>query len=54
VVYAAGGQAYYSNTVSANAADNSGNGGGGSRGQNSITNGWVGGSGRVIIKLNYS
>jgi hypothetical protein len=54
VVYAAGGQAYYSNTVSADAPANSGTGGGGSRSQNSASAGWVGGSGVVILKLNYS
>jgi hypothetical protein len=53
VTYAAGGQAYYSNTVSANATANTGNGGGGARGQNSLSNGWNGGSGIVVLRLYY-
>jgi hypothetical protein len=53
-MYAAGAQAYYSNTVIADATANTGNGGGGARSQNSASAGWVGGSGVVILKLNYS
>ena len=49
VMYAAGGQAYYSSTVSADAPANSGNGGGGSRSSNAVSVGWNGGSGIVII-----
>jgi hypothetical protein len=50
VTYAAGGQAYYSSTVSADGTANRGNGGGGARGQNAGSNGWNGGSGIVILK----
>jgi hypothetical protein len=53
-MYAAGGQGYWSDTVSANAPANSGTGGGGSRSRNSGSSGWVGGSGIVILKLNYN
>jgi len=47
--YAAGGQGYYSSTVSGDATGNSGNGGGGSRTANSGSQGWNGGSGIVVI-----
>jgi hypothetical protein len=49
VTYAAGGQAYYSSTVSGDATANSGNGGGGAKSQNAGSSGWNGGSGVVII-----
>jgi hypothetical protein len=49
VTYAAGAQAYFSSTVSADGTANSGNGGGGSRTANSGSNGWNGGSGVVVI-----
>lgn len=48
--YSAGGQAYYSSTVSADATANSGNGGGGSRTSNAASQGWNGGSGIVVIR----
>jgi hypothetical protein len=54
VMYAAGGRAYYSGGTNLTGAANSGDGGGGCRGQNSISDGWAGGSGVVILKLNYS
>lgn len=47
--YAAGAQAYWSNTVSGNATANTGNGGGGSRTSNAASDGWNGGSGIVVI-----
>ena len=50
ITYAAGGQAYYSSTVSADGAANSGNGGGGSRTANMASAGWNGGSGIVVIR----
>ena len=49
MTYAAGGQAYYSSTVSADGTANRGNGGGGARGQNAGSNGWNGGSGIVVL-----
>jgi hypothetical protein len=49
VTYAAGGQAYWSDTVSGNATANTGNGGGGSRTRNAISQGWNGGSGLIVI-----
>ena len=49
VTYAAGGQAYWSNTVSGDATSNTGNGGGGSRTSEAVSAGWNGGSGVVII-----
>ena len=49
VTYAAGAQAYYSNTVSADATANTGNGGGGARTANAVSAGWNGGSGIVVI-----
>jgi hypothetical protein len=52
-MYAAGGQAYWSDTVSADAPANLGGGGGGSRTRDAASAGWVGGSGIVILKLNY-
>jgi hypothetical protein len=54
VMYSVGGQGYWSNTVSGNATANSGNGGGGCRARNLVSDGWNGGSGVVILKLNYS
>jgi hypothetical protein len=50
VTYAAGGQAYWSDTVSGNAAANTGNGGGGSKIRNAIDAAWNGGSGIVVIR----
>jgi len=50
VMYASGGQGYWSNTVSANATANTGNGGGGSRTQNSASSGWNGGTGVAIVR----
>jgi hypothetical protein len=47
--YAAGGQAYWSDTVSANAPANLGGGGGGSQTKNNASDGWAGGSGIVVI-----
>jgi hypothetical protein len=49
-MYASGGQSYWSNTVSANAPANTGNGGGGAQTRNALSNGWNGGSGIVIVR----
>lgn len=49
VTYAAGAQAYWSNTVSGDATANTGNGGGGSRTTEAVSAGWNGGSGVVVI-----
>jgi hypothetical protein len=47
--YGAGGQGYWSDTVSADAPANLGGGGGGARTRNGASSGWNGGSGVVII-----
>jgi hypothetical protein len=52
-MYARGGQGYWSNIETGNATSNTGNGGGGSQTRNSSSAGWAGGSGIVILKLNY-
>jgi hypothetical protein len=47
--YGAGGQGYWSDTVSANAPANLGGGGGGAQTRNGVSSGWNGGSGVVVI-----